>query len=244
MLKLPSANRTVQSYLAERPLRAELHFVKGGEELNGRRFNEAGHVVTGVLGGKAVQIFSQPNRVIDDFANTPGRAEDILRFTQRYGVVHREDVPLSMIDPRFIARPFLIDCAQWLKSQALFREEWERKAKPDDDHARILAEQINAKSPLERAVKAFVVPGRSKGFHIELRPDDLLGALWLALLGYSDRTRKCENPTCSSPYFIAARRDQKYCNEACSRLVANRRWWTKKGAQWRENRLKNERRNA
>jgi hypothetical protein len=246
MAKLPSALKVVQSYLAERPRSAELHSVSAGGELRGRRFAEAGYAITGVLGGRPLQIFSQPKRVIEDFANTPRTPQDILRFTQRYGVVHREDVELWSADitlRKYIALRFIIDCTQWLKSQAQFCAEWERTGKPDDELARVLAEQINPKSAIERAVKAFVVPSK-QGFQIELRPDDLLGSLWLAFVGFSGRTRKCQNPTCSAPYFIATRRDQKYCNEACSRLVANRKWWADKGAEWRESKLKKKGRNV
>lgn len=243
MAKLPSALKVVQSYLAERPLNAKLHSVSAGDELLGRRFTEAGYAITGVLGGKSLQIFSQPDRVIEDFANTPRTPEDILHFTQRYGVAHREDVALWAAPSKHVAQRFVIDCNQWLRSQALFCAEWERTGKPDDELARVLAEQINPKSAIERAIKAFVAPSK-QGFQIELRPDDLLGALWLAFVGFSGRTRKCQNPTCSSPYFIASRKDQKYCNEACSRLVANRKWWTEKGAEWRESKLKKERRNV
>jgi hypothetical protein len=242
--KLPSAGRVVQSYLAERPLRAELHAVRAGEAFGrfGRQFKEAGCVIEGVLGGGTVQVFSRPDRCIEDFANTPKSPEGILRFTRRYGVLKREDVDLGMAFPsKHIALSFLIDCNQWLKCQKLFREEWERKGKATHDLAKVAAEHINPKSVFERGIQAFVVPSNEGGLQVELRPDDLLGALWLAFVGHSGRTRKCQNPTCSSPYFLASRRDQKFCAEACSRLVANRRWWAEKGTEWRKENLKTKR---
>jgi hypothetical protein len=51
----------------------------------------------------------------------------------------------------------------------------------------------------------------------------------------SDRTIRCGNPNCPAPYFIAAKKSQRYCSEACSGPAlreAKRRWWN-------ENRAKN-----
>ncbi len=241
MAKTPSAAKVVQSYLARTPVKSKLHSVEAGDNLpGGWRIKKPGHAITGQLGHNKVQILAHPDRVIEDFANTANRPEDILRFTKRYGVLHRDDKEWLEICPgdELEGDGFFIHCSQWRERQERFREEWGRKAKPDDEIANAFADQINPKYQAGRAVKAFVRPGKSRGLQLELQPDDLLGALWLALLGVSGRTRKCQNATCSSPYFLASRRDQKFCTEACSRLVANRRWWADKGAQWRKNKLK------
>jgi hypothetical protein len=65
----------------------------------------------------------------------------------------------------------------------------------------------------------------------------LLRALHLA-----DRMRHCPNPACPAPYFIARRRSQKYCSDACA-LPAQREfkalWWKNHGTEWqRERRAK------
>ncbi len=58
----------------------------------------------------------------------------------------------------------------------------------------------------------------------------------LRALHIADRLRVCPNGGCPAPYFIAKRRSQKYCSEACA-LPAQREfkraWWTEHGAQWR-----------
>jgi len=58
----------------------------------------------------------------------------------------------------------------------------------------------------------------------------------LRALHVADRMRFCPNPGCPAPYFIAARRSQKYCSEACA-LPAQREfkraWWAEHGTQWR-----------
>lgn len=240
MVKLPSAGRVAQSYLARKPSTARLLSAQAGEELTGGWvLAKAGHVITGRLGREKVQIFARPDRAIDDFANTSNSPEDIFRFTRRYGVLHRDDMEWFEIVPgeNVVGDSFCLHCDQWLESQERLRTAWRRSGRPNVQLAKTLADQISRESSVGRIFKAFVRPSR-RGYHVELQPDDLLGALWLAFLGFSDRTRKCQNPTCSAPYFLASRRDQKFCNEKCSRLVANRRWWSEKGAKWREGKSK------
>jgi len=48
--------------------------------------------------------------------------------------------------------------------------------------------------------------------------------------------RKCENPECAAPYFIARRKDQMFCGEDCAHLIAARRWWARSGIKWRRKR--------
>jgi hypothetical protein len=236
MRKLTSAASVIQSYLARRPLTTRLLPARAGEAFpGGWVVNKAGCVITGKLGGEKVQLFAHPDRAIEDFANTTG-PEEMLRFTKRYGVLHRDDEDWVVVAPGekvVMGDSFLIHCDQWMQRQKSFRAEWERKGTPDDRLARTVADQITpGSSTAGRTVQAFVRPCK-RGFQLELQPDDLLGALWLAFLGFSDRTGKCQNPTCETPYFLASRRDQKFCNEKCSRLVANRRWWDENGAKWR-----------
>jgi hypothetical protein len=229
-----------QSYLAKKPSTARLLSAQAGEELpEGWVLARAGHVITGKLGREKVQIFAHPDRAVEDFANTSSAPQDILRFTRRYGALHRDDMEWFEIVPgeNIAGDSFCIHCSQWLESQDRLRTEWGRSGKPDVRLAQTLAGEISREPSVGRIVKAFVRPS-NRGFQLELQPDDLLGALWLAFLGFSDRTRKCQNPTCSSPYFLASRRDQKFCNEKCSRLVANRRWRSEKGLKWRKEKSK------
>lgn len=54
-----------------------------------------------------------------------------------------------------------------------------------------------------------------------------------------DWMRHCPNPDCPAPYFIAMRRSQRYCSEACA-LPAQREfkraWWAEHGSEWRKQR--------
>src|SRR5215475_10950207 len=92
MEKTPSAITTVQSYLARKPLTLKLHSVKAGDHTSGGWvIRKPGHAITGTLGRETVQVLAKPGRAIEDFANTSSNPEDILHFTKRYGVLHRND---------------------------------------------------------------------------------------------------------------------------------------------------------
>lgn len=61
-----------------------------------------------------------------------------------------------------------------------------------------------------------------------------------ALLAYSaylcgKRMRVCLNGDCPAPYFVAGRRDQRYCSTECAapaKLAAKRRSWHRHKRQW------------
>jgi hypothetical protein len=63
--------------------------------------------------------------------------------------------------------------------------------------------------------------------------DDVIDRL-AALAG---RTKVCGNSACETPYFIAARKSQRYCNEKCANVFqqrAKREWWRQHGKKWRQ----------
>jgi hypothetical protein len=62
----------------------------------------------------------------------------------------------------------------------------------------------------------------------------LEAALFYFQTGLVDLTRHCVNATCSTPYFIAKKKSQKYCSESCAAQATReqKRDW------WRENRGK------
>jgi hypothetical protein len=242
MLYTPSANPPSQSYLAVKPAESKIVPVEAGQELTGGWvINKAGHVITGKLGKQKVEIFARSARVLDDFVNTTGDPKSIQRFTRDYGVLKQDDRERFNIGPSdssadFIPGDrFLIHCDEWLEAQHAFRTNWEAGKNGGEELAQRLSTTIAPGVSAGPVVKARVKWSR-RGFLLELQPDDLWRALSLAFIGFSDRMRKCQNPTCVAPYFLATRRDQRYCSEKCARLVANRKWWDKHGQQWRDGR--------
>jgi hypothetical protein len=243
MTKTPSENLPSQSYLAAKPADLKIVPVKARQELpGGWVMDKAGHVITGRLGKQKIEVFSRAARVLEDFANTSADPESIQRFTRAYGVLNQDDREQHYIQGTsdFISGDrFVIRCDEWLKAQRIFRANWESGRNGGEELAKRLSVAIAPGVSAGPVVKAKVKWSR-RGFQLELQPDDLWRALLLAFIGFSDRMRKCQNPTCVAPYFLATRQDQRYCSEKCARLVANRKWWDKHGQQWRENRLEQE----
>lgn len=53
------------------------------------------------------------------------------------------------------------------------------------------------------------------------------------------KLRKCANPDCKAPFFVADRGTRRYCSDLCSdagQLEVKRRWFREHGAQWRAKR--------
>ena len=69
-------------------------------------------------------------------------------------------------------------------------------------------------------------------------PDLLTYIILLMLREKPAMLRVCANVRCSAPYFVAGRKDQKYCGSDCSQNVASRNWWKKHGKKYRSERKK------
>jgi hypothetical protein len=67
-----------------------------------------------------------------------------------------------------------------------------------------------------------------------------LGNIFVALMPakrLADRLRRCENPACPAPYYIAKRRNQKFCTEICAAPAQREQksaWWSEHGEKWRK----------
>jgi hypothetical protein len=238
-VKPPSAHQPSQSYLAAKPAESKIVQTEAGQELTGGWvITKAGHVITGKLGKQKVEIFGRAARVLEDFANTFDDPESIQRFTRDYGVLKQHDREHHYIQGTSDFIPgerFCIHCDEWRETQQTFRENWETGRDGGEELAKRVSATIAPSATAGPVVKAKVKWSR-RGFQLELQPDDLWRALSLAFISFSHRMRKCQNPTCVAPYFLATRRDQRYCSEKCARLVANRKWWDKHGQQWRDSR--------
>ncbi len=54
-----------------------------------------------------------------------------------------------------------------------------------------------------------------------------------------ERTKRCGNPDCPAPFFIAVRKSQRYCTESCAGVFqrqAKQAWWQHHGRDWRKQR--------
>jgi predicted RNA-binding Zn ribbon-like protein len=79
--------------------------------------------------------------------------------------------------------------------------------------------------------------GAPEAFNVHVPPPTRFELCLRHMLRSADRLRYCQNDGCLTPYFIARRRSQKYCSDACA-LPAQRkfklRWWSEHGSQWRK----------
>jgi len=73
-------------------------------------------------------------------------------------------------------------------------------------------------------------------------PENLRMQLALGILENWRRFAICANPVCPARYFLAKRKTQRYCEQACCTTYAqNRRslkWWSREGNEWRAKRQK------
>jgi hypothetical protein len=62
-----------------------------------------------------------------------------------------------------------------------------------------------------------------------------------------DRMRRCGNPKCPAPFFLAARSSQVYCTAACAgpaHQAAKNKWWHDHGSAWLRKRRSKARRHS
>lgn len=72
----------------------------------------------------------------------------------------------------------------------------------------------------------------SSDFLLSWQPPTPTERFLLALMEWADLLKFCANEDCQARYFIATRRDQKYCCSDCAEAVdraSKRRWWEKTG---------------
>jgi hypothetical protein len=65
---------------------------------------------------------------------------------------------------------------------------------------------------------------------------DVFAQVLLRAIDVVPLMRKCPNPICPAPYFIAARRSRRYCSDACSlpaQRESKRAWWNQHGHSYR-----------
>jgi hypothetical protein len=65
---------------------------------------------------------------------------------------------------------------------------------------------------------------------------DAFAQVLLRAIDVAPLMRKCPNPACPAPYFIAARRSRRYCSDVCSlpaQRESKRAWWDQHGHSYR-----------
>jgi hypothetical protein len=246
----------MKRYLAKAMLERHLATLPSSVELKGQKR----HLVCGVLPpvsahkmGRETLDFNSlaefPHKI---FVNWPATPEGIVAFTRKYG----------LLDPigkycgwrvRDEGANFSFRVASWRDSQDLFRQYWDWNA--NWGNWNIVRHDLSGELIETEVVGApnLCHPGIEVTDLIELgrKPFVVLTAqtLWqhlCTLLMFHDvgELRYCKNSDCPAPRFMARRKDQVYCSDDCSSLLAKRKWWASHGEEWRRERAKKKRRSA
>jgi hypothetical protein len=211
----------------------------------------SGNEITGVLGPERRDLSSLREPFHTVFANWRTSQEGILKFTSRYGLLDWDAQSWGLADTA--GREFRLRTEDWRDRRGKFLSLWETAAiNPHGLPSMIVPSTFPLPRDEERGwmlLPATRMEDDSliwKGPETTWRLNPKGSVAYIAakttwqflclLLSFETRAylRKCENPDCAAPYFIARRKDQRFCGEDCSRLIVNRRWWRKHGNDWRQ----------
>ena len=132
-------------------------------------------------------------------ANLRDDAAAVLRFTRTYGVLERD----------YKGGPTHIALSDVFQFRDVLRRAWE------GNHDAFLQMLDNVKARL------WVV---SSGVGIDIEDLRTLIQVMFARDRWDRRTKKCANPDCAAPYFLAVRKGQKFCSHGCAVLINVRRF--------------------
>jgi hypothetical protein len=170
--------------------------------------------IRGIHSKRSVQPSDEWDQtLLEDFANCGGSADEVVRFTRRYGPLEARLRLGEKLDTSF-------QIAEWRRLQQEFRDKW------------------NALSPKRMQVIPIPtdLPGDAEEefqwwfSKLSYRTANLYRLLLLELYSIPPRKlKRCVGPTCVTPYFIADHLLQKYCISCrtLTRLERKRRWWSK-----------------
>jgi len=217
-------------------------------------------MVSGLIGAKRCDLSSlQREPFHQKFANWRSEANGIVEFTRQYGPLDWEGRFAAVAQTAGLKFHFLADL--WRERQAEFRKLWETARNEGPGGMTWLTLPVAGDFPVAKETDRFAKPANYEGEGDEGRliwqtpetlwepgrkgPTALVTAQttwqYLCLMltfEKAEQLRKCENPECAAPYFIARRKDRVFCSEDCAHLIAARRWWTKHGNDWRHRRKK------
>lgn len=210
--------------------------------------------ISGVIGTEVCDLSRLRGEPIHQrFANWRSGPEDIVEFTRRYGPL---DWDGELVSENSVTRAkFVFADFEWRERQKTIRELWNSA---EEHHNFVWATlsfsgQFPVAEDRDRLSRKYSPPTYTEeedemiyqGAETTWEPtrkgpiayiDANTTWQYLCLLMTFEKRqnlRKCENPDCAAPYFIARRKDQMFCGEDCAHLIAARRWWARSGNQWR-----------
>jgi hypothetical protein len=158
---------------------------------------------------------------------------EVEMFTARYGqldVIQGQGAATQQPAPRDASEaakrvlapshpeaPFWVSLDEFRLAQTELRDAWQKR------DAGLFTDPRNVDKSLGYGLHA--ITWQVRGNHVEMITascHDYMGIL-LARDIADDRTRICQRPKCPTPYFVANRRDQKFCSHKCASDAAQNR---------------------
>ncbi len=128
---------------------------------------------------------------------------------------------------------FEAECTTELRSlTATLREAWNLATPFEKEWALLLAAAKYLSRTSFNFFGQYLGDSKDRGLYAEWLGSDPCIAVILRAMSLATRLRFCPNASCPAPYFVARRRSQKYCSDACalpSQREFKRRWWAEHG---------------
>jgi len=141
-------------------------------------------------------------------ANLQDKPAAVLRFTRTYGVLARN----------YRGEARTIPVRDVLRYRDRLRRAWDN-----------VTDEQAFQDVVPSTKQAFLYPGPS-GLEVVIEDLWTLICTLFARDMWDMRTKKCQNPDCPAPYFLAVRKGQKFCDQKCAVLI-NVRLFRERAAQ-------------
>ncbi len=205
------------------------------------------NVISGVMGSKRRDLSALREPFHREYANCTLDRKAILMFTRQYGLLDWEGQFAGRTDLAGLKFTFHVE--EWREHRANFLSAWATTSRNQKGLNWSIVPDTFPMPSTRSAWMVFdhnslIVKGpktlwtlTEKGPVARVYAQTSWEYLWMLLcFEQREKLRSCENPKCAAPYFIARRKDQRFCGEDCAHLIAASRWWTQHGKEWRRRR--------
>ena len=253
-MKFP-AYLTVKPYLATIPSRVGTFL----DQLPmSTRADRRAPKVTTILGDlskakKDLSLLREPIHKL--FVNWPSDLAGVIAFTKKYGVLDLNWFLPNPDDTDIQEDYFEIKIPEWRAKQAEMQKWWDMNGRKDPGAIPEIKARLGIDVPaspsrftlanLQQHRRNWMRPKpfevdwgyQGKAPTAEFHVSDLYYYMcFLVMFQKLGSLRRCQNPDCGTPRFIARRTDQVFCTTDCAELIAKRRWWAENGNAWRKQR--------
>jgi hypothetical protein len=178
-----------------------------------------------------------PSSFLVRFLNWEDSPEAILRFARVHG--HLLESPIPRKEPG----DFRFSLEFWRNWRQSLRSNWEsrmRAFKPPPSRPGVVTIEVSGSVLIESRPIAHAWSCDRSGLVYSC--PTLYEFLLLDLLSIPrERLRKCPNPSCKTPYFVAENLRHQCCSSPCKHWVQHQAkllWWAEHGRAWRKRRRK------